>query len=132
RAHVCVSARAPLSSACLPPPANGGPSASPSGDTAISFPAMPPRFGVTFRARRALAALAALLVMLLAAACSSAAFDPSGPCSGDGRAAGAYPDLEALVPRSLDGRPPATVDSGRNSHAATRSTLAGDRVQETA
>ena len=88
---------------------------------------MPPRFGLTFCARPA---LAVFLVMLVAAACSSAAFDPSGPCTADGRAAGAYPDLEALVPRSLDGRPPDTLDSGRNCSAAALSTLGGHGVKE--
>lgn len=88
---------------------------------------MPPRFVVTFRARPA---LAVFLVMLVVAACSSAKFDPSGPCTADGRAAGAYPELEALVPRSLDGRPPDTVDSGRNCSATALSTFAGHGVKE--
>src|SRR4029450_10729414 len=38
--------------------------------------------------------------LLLVAACGSgqaASFDPTGPCTTDGRAPGAYPDLEALV-----------------------------------
>jgi hypothetical protein len=91
---------------------------------------MSPRSGVTFRARHALAVFAALVLLVVAAACSSAAFDPSGPCTADGRAAGAYPDLEALVPRSLDGRPPDTVDSGRNCSAAKLSTLAGHGIKE--
>ena len=40
------------------------------------------------------------------------------PCTTDGRAAGAYPDLEALVPRSsYRGAPPETLDSGRNCTA---------------
>src|SRR6476620_3644704 len=88
---------------------------------------MPPRSAVTFRAS---AVLAVLLVALVAAACSSATFDPSGPCTTDGRAAGAYPDLEALVPRTLDGRPPDTLDSGRNCSAAALSTLGGHGVKE--
>lgn len=88
---------------------------------------MPPRSAATFRARPA---LAVFLVMLVAAACSSARFDPSGPCTTDGRTAGAYPDLEALVPRSLDGRPPDTLDSGRNCSAAALSTLAGHGITE--
>jgi len=88
---------------------------------------MPPRSAVTVRAR---AALAVCLLLLVVPACSKAAFDPSGPCTTDGRAAGAFPDLEALVPRSLDGRPPDTVDSGRNCSAAKLSTLAGHGVKE--
>src|SRR5688572_5422476 len=55
--------------------------------------------------------LSALLVAaLLAVACSAtsgaASFDPSGPCTTDGRGPGAYPELEALVPqRFLEATP---------------------------
>ena len=41
-------------------------------------------------------------------------FDPTGPCTTDGFAAGAYPDLEALVPTSFRERGPDRLDSGRN------------------
>ena len=60
------------------------------------------------------APVAYLLACLLASCGSSASFDPAGPCVIDGKAAGAYPALEALVPRQLDGRPPTRVDSGRS------------------
>jgi hypothetical protein len=61
---------------------------------------------------------AAILVANLAAAfaaCGQASgtFSPSGPCLADGRGPGTYPALEAVVPRSLDGRVATTVDSGR-------------------
>lgn len=51
-----------------------------------------------------------------AAGCGGAAatFDPAGPCIADGRAPGAYPDLEARLPRLLDAEAPDSVDSGRN------------------
>lgn len=68
-------------------------------------------------------------VVLLVAACggSTASFDPTGPCGIDGRAAGAYPALEARLPRELDGAPPASVDSGRHcSEAALGSLIAHD------
>jgi hypothetical protein len=55
--------------------------------------------------------------LLLVAACGTgqaASFDPTGPCTTDGKAAGAYPDLEALVPTRYRGAPPDTLDSGRN------------------
>jgi len=57
----------------------------------------------------------ALLVGLSVTACGgpAATFDPAGPCVVDGRTAGAYPDLEARLPTSLDGRSPTSVDSGR-------------------
>jgi len=58
-----------------------------------------------------------LAVLLLAAGCAAnagASFDPTGACSTDGKIAGAYPDLEALVPKTYRGAPPETLDSGRN------------------
>jgi hypothetical protein len=73
-------------------------------------------------------ALAAVLA-LVGAACG-AAFDPSGPCTTDGRAAGAYPSLEAMVPRELDGRAATRVDSGRNCTAAALGSLATHDVTE--
>lgn len=42
----------------------------------------------------------------------------------------AYPDLEALVPGTLSGRPPASLDSGRNCSTANLGTLAGHGVKE--
>ena len=60
----------------------------------------------------------AVVVALVVAACSGAApntsFDPSSACTTNGRMPGAYPDLEALLPRTYESAPPATVDSGRN------------------
>jgi hypothetical protein len=78
----------------------------------------------------------AISLTLLAGAvagCSAlggAAFDPSGPCTTDGRAAGAYPELEALVPDQLAGEPPERLDSGRNCSAANLGTLAGHGIDE--
>jgi hypothetical protein len=64
-------------------------------------------------------------------ACGQAAgtFSPLGACAVDGRAAGAYPQLEALVPHQIGGRP-ATVDSGRNCSDAALGTLTSDGVHE--
>ena len=79
--------------------------------------------------RGALATLAALALALAATACGGpgATFDPAGPCVVDGRAAGAYPDLEARLPAELDGASPGTVDSGRNcSEAALGSLVSHD------
>ena len=70
-----------------------------------------------------------LLVAVIAAGCASS-FDPSSPCTTDGRAAGAYPDLEALVPRDLFNRPPDSVDSGRSCTAAALGSLASHGVTE--
>jgi hypothetical protein len=76
------------------------------------------------------AAIVAAVVVLLVAACGGSSFDPSGPCTADGRAPGAYPDLEALVPKTLDGKPADTVDSGRNCSAAALSTLADHGISQ--
>ena len=77
-----------------------------------------------------------LLVLALAfvlASCGGAAppsFDPTGACSADGRAAGAYPDLEALVPASYQGAPPETLDSGRNCSTDNLGSLASKGIRE--
>jgi len=77
----------------------------------------------------------ALLVALTTAAiaaCGGAGgtFDPSGPCTSDARAPGAYPVLERLLPTDLAGKAPTTVDSGRNCEAATLTTYAAHGVAE--
>jgi hypothetical protein len=75
----------------------------------------------------------ALCVVFVMAACSSstpASFDPTGACSTDGRAAGAYPDLEALVPTRYQGVPPETLDSGRNCTAGNLGSLASQGISE--
>ncbi len=63
--------------------------------------------------------MAGVILALAVTACGAggATFDPAGPCVVDGRAAGAYPDLEALLPTDLDGDPPTSVDSGRSCSA---------------
>jgi hypothetical protein len=68
---------------------------------------------------RSPAFLAVLLVVFVAAcaATPAASFDPSGPCTQDGSAPGAYPDLEARIPTTFENAPPATLDSGRNCTA---------------
>jgi hypothetical protein len=61
--------------------------------------------------------LLAVVIAVTLVACSGGtppSFDPTGPCTTDGRAPGSYPDLEALVPQRYRGAPPQTLDSGRN------------------
>lgn len=48
----------------------------------------------------------------------------------DGRAAGAYPDLEALVPGTYDGRGPNRLDSGRNCSPRNLGTMISRGVTE--
>lgn len=80
--------------------------------------------------RRPFAALVLLAAVVLGAvACSgartlTASFDPALACTTDGRMPGAYPDLEALLPTTYDGKPPASVDSGRSCTASALGTLA--------
>jgi hypothetical protein len=80
---------------------------------------------------RALVVLA-VAVTLLVSACgaSAASFDPTGPCSADGRAPGAYPELERQVPGSFEGRAADSVDSGRSCTAQGLGTLASRGVTE--
>jgi hypothetical protein len=72
------------------------------------------------------------IAVLLVAACGSsrvltASFDPASACTTDGRMAGAYPDLEALLPTMYDGKTP-TTDSGRTCTTSALGTLAAAGV----
>jgi hypothetical protein len=72
------------------------------------------------------------VVAVLAAACGLGGppFDPSGPCTTDGRLEGAYPELEALIPATFDGRGPDRLDSGRNCTADSLGPLADEGIDE--
>jgi hypothetical protein len=74
-----------------------------------------------------------LAATVFVAACGSGqarSFDPTGECSTDGRAPGAYPDLEALVPKRYQGVQPDTLDSGRNCTATNLGSLASLGITE--
>jgi hypothetical protein len=71
-----------------------------------------------------------VFVALVVSACAGARFDPSGPCTADGRAPGAYPELERLIPDRFDGAAPTVLDSGRNCSAAALGSLASHQVGE--
>jgi len=85
---------------------------------------------------------AATRVLLLAAlafaamGCGSSAPtptpDPGSPCAGadEQRASGFYPDLEALLPADLEGRPPTSLDSGRYCSKKTLGSLLDAGVTE--
>jgi hypothetical protein len=81
---------------------------------------------------RALLAIAA--ATLVASACglggAAATFDPSAPCTTDQRVPGAYADLEARIPATFRGRPPTTLDSGRNCSTDALGSLVAHDVRE--
>ena len=82
---------------------------------------------------RLIVAVMSLAMVAILAACSGAAtpsFDPTGPCSGDGSAPGAYPNLEALVPTSYEDRAPNRLDSGRNCSDENLGPLADEGIDE--
>jgi hypothetical protein len=74
-----------------------------------------------------------IVLAVLLAGCGGtapASFDPTGACTADGRAAGAYPDLEALIPTSYQGVAPETLDSGRNCTPGNLGSLASAGISE--
>jgi hypothetical protein len=74
--------------------------------------------------------LGAALVLAGCSAGVAASFDPSGPCTVDGKAPGAYPDLEAMVPKQYRGVAPETLDSGRNCSATNLGSLESAGIKE--
>jgi hypothetical protein len=87
--------------------------------------------------RRAVVPILAALLIFGASACTGSApsFDPAGPCivngtAVDGRVTGAYPELEALIPQTLDGRGPNRLDSGRNCSERNLGTMAARGIRE--
>jgi len=76
---------------------------------------------------RALVAVALVLAVMTLGGCgagSAASFDVAAGCPTEGRAAGAYPDLEKRIPTSYEGRGPDTLDSGRHCDPESLGTLA--------
>jgi hypothetical protein len=74
-----------------------------------------------------------LIAAVLVAACSGGpvtTFDPTGPCTTDGSAPGAYPDLEARIPKTYEGQGPVTVDSGRHCSPTNLGSLAAAGITE--
>lgn len=85
------------------------------------------------RALVAAISLSILVAMALAVgACASPAvsFDPSGPCTADGSAEGAYPELEALIPSAYHDAAPERLDSGRNCTVENLGSLAAAGIKE--
>ena len=79
--------------------------------------------------------VAAALLAVVLAACGStgapiASFDASAPCPAEGQQPGAYPDLEALLPTTHEGRAPDSLDSGRMCTEANLGSLAAAGIDE--
>ena len=84
-------------------------------------------------ARLKLVHIAAALVAILCTACTQVGgttFNPAAPCTADIRQPRAYPDLEAMIPSTFQGRPPTTLDSGRNCTPQSLGLLAQAGVAE--
>jgi hypothetical protein len=81
------------------------------------------------RSRRVALLASAVAIAVVVVACGQG-FDPTGPCTTDGAVAGAYPDLEATVPKMFRGVPPKQLDSGRTCTQAGLATLAAHGVAE--
>jgi hypothetical protein len=77
-----------------------------------------------------LALLLILLVALAGCGTSDASFDPTGACTTDGSAPGAYPELEGLVPATYEGKGPDRLDSGRNCTPQNLATLQAAGIDE--
>ena len=73
---------------------------------------------------------AGLVASIVASCAGGSAFEPSGPCATDGRAPGAYPELEALAPPLFRGRAPDRLDSGRHCTPQALATLVAHGVTE--
>jgi hypothetical protein len=76
------------------------------------------------------AVLVTLAAVALVLGACQASFDPNGPCKADGSAPGAYPDLEALVPKTFRGAAPGQLDSGRTCSTDGLGTLKGHGIDE--
>jgi hypothetical protein len=82
---------------------------------------------------RSLTPVVALVLAVVLLACSgtpAASFDPTGACTGDGAAPGAYPDLEALIPPVYHDTAPQKLDSGRNCSPVNLGSLAAAGITE--
>ncbi|MEO5941495.1 MAG: hypothetical protein ABIZ72_10775 [Candidatus Limnocylindrales bacterium] len=79
---------------------------------------------------RVIAALLAVVAIAVIVAGCGAKFDPTGPCTANGSAPGAYPELEAAVPRTFRGAGPSDLDSGRACTPDGLGTLASHGVTE--
>ena len=86
------------------------------------------------RSRASAHAIVMLAVMaVFVAACGGGpapSFDVAAGCPAEGRAAGAYPDLEKRIPTRYEGRGPDTLDSGRHCDPESLGSLAKAGFEE--
>jgi hypothetical protein len=80
--------------------------------------------------RVAQATLAVALVAGCGGGSAQGPFDVAAGCPAEGRAAGAYPDLEARIPKTYEGRGPDSLDSGRHCDSASLGSLAAAGFDE--
>jgi hypothetical protein len=73
---------------------------------------------------------AAVVVLASCASAPVASFDPTGPCSVDGSTPGAYPELEARIPKTYQSVGPGTLDSGRHCSSVNLGSLASAGISE--
>jgi len=88
---------------------------------------------MSLRFSRVSLALPMVLAVVLAACGVSMpvrSFDPASACTTDGQQPGAYPELEALLPRDYEGAAPSNVDSGRSCTPDALGTLADAGAKE--
>jgi hypothetical protein len=78
----------------------------------------------------ALGALFAIALTACGGAGAEASFDVAAGCPSEGRAAGAYPELEARIPTTYEGRRPNQLDSGRHCDPASLGSLAAAGFDE--
>jgi hypothetical protein len=95
----------------------------------VTHPA-PPRRPVLPRAGLWLAVAVALVVSACGGSGASPSFDVAAGCPAEGRAPGAYPELEARVPKTYEGRAPDQLDSGRHCDPASLGSLAAAGFDE--
>jgi hypothetical protein len=74
--------------------------------------------------------LVALVVLGGCAGGAPAPFDPTGTCTADGSAPGAYPELEARIPTTFHNAAPDSLDSGRNCSPDAMGSLTAAGVRE--
>ena len=82
------------------------------------------------RGRLPLVAAIALALSACGGGGAAASFDVTAGCPSEGRAAGAYPELEARIPTSYEGRGPDQLDSGRHCDPASLGSLAAAGFDE--